>query len=399
MVKYLFLVLTFFSCATDQELDEQLDVGMAVPTAQSEQMNLLETEKLKMVEGSTISTGDSVTLDRVPPIDWKRFFKPPPSDRELKVIEKKIRGWSQVVDTSTLLKRAHNEFSIGQFAKAEGSFRQVLRQDEHNNEALLGLSQVFLKKQDLPQVFEFLAQIKNSLDPDLKISQGFLFKYRYTLAVSYIQKGNFDKGHSILSDLIAIDSKFSPSYAALSSSYLSRGKLGMAEFIAKRGIDQAGDSVELLNLLGVISEQKGQNSTARTWYDKALKIRPNFPQGLINRAGLSIKKFEYSAAEQDLIQAIRIDPLSSEAFTSLGIVQKKTGRMKAAKASFMKSIEIEPENAVARLNLAVMYADYYKNSDVALRMFNEVLQTNSVNQRAKDLAALYIQSIHDHYVR
>ena len=65
----------------------------------------------------------------------------------------------------------------------------------------------------------------------------------------------------------------------------------------------------------------------------------------------------------------------------------------------MRAIEIDPENAVARLNLAVLYADHYKDSDKALRLFHEVVQTNSPNNEAKSLAKVYIQSIRDQYLK
>lgn len=328
-------------------------------------------------------------------IDWQGFFKPAPTTKERNQLERKLAAWQEKSSASDLLQKGRNEIALGKISDAEVSFRQALRVDGKAGEALLELAQLYLRKRDTDRSFEYLSQfndfLKNSLKPDPKV----IFRYRYTLALAMIARGDVSSGHKVLSDLIALDKGFAPGYAALASSYFSLGKHEVAEFIAKRGLDRSTKDASLLNILGAIAQKKNERERALEYFNQALAVAPNYAPALVNRANLKIASQDYEAAEVDLQKAVATSPDSVSAYTSLGICFKKMGRLEAAKATFLKAVELDPENAAARFNWAVLLANDFKKPNEAVRIFHEVIQTNDNDPQIKNMARLYIDDIRE----
>jgi tetratricopeptide (TPR) repeat protein len=325
--------------------------------------------------------------------NWQAFFKAPPSAQETAVLALKLEHWPQDAGVAQLRAQARAEMAIGRFSAAEVSFRQALRANSDDLEAMLELSALYLRQQKLSEAFALLTQAKEAISSSDSVTQTVLFKYRYTLALAYIGRGERDKGHKILSDLIGLDKTFTPAYASLASSYLAIGRTSVAEFVLKRGLDRVHENSCLMNLMGVIAQRSQQVETARSWFDKALVVSPAYAPAMVNRAVLNAGNQEFSAAEEDLVQALKADPLNVDALVALGVVQKRQGNIIGAKASFTKAVDSDPDNAYGRYNLGALMADDLKKPNEALRLFYEVLQTTAASTELKDLARSYINDL------
>jgi tetratricopeptide (TPR) repeat protein len=385
------LILTFLfalliGCATTETntTTEQMDIGLTKLPAQADEAQ------------SQTKVGDSKNLT-LPPnakVDWQRFFKSPPDTQQRSLLEKELVAQKDTEDVASLLKKGRNELALGRIPAAENSFRQVLRKDNNNNEALLELSQLYLRRKELGRTFEFLAQVRDQLQSMEKKDTSLVFRYRYILALAYIAREEVEEGHKILSDLIAIDKSFAPGYAALASSYLNLGKVSVAEFIIRRGLDRGGEGdAALYNLLGVISQKSNDNVQALEHFNKALKLAPGYIPAMVNRARTMIESRQFDPAELDLQQAITMAPSSVEAHIALGICKKQMGRFDAAKAAFARAIELDPESASARFNMGVLLADKFQKPGEALRLFYEVTQTKEHNPEIKNLAQVYLDDL------
>lgn len=269
----------------------------------------------------------------------------------------------------------------------------MLRHDERNVEAMIELASLYLRLNRVNDSFDLLSQAKVVINNSDDVGQGVAMKYRYTLALAYTARGDKEKAHKILSDLIGIDKTFAPAYATLGQSYLNSGRDSVAEFVIRRGLDRVQDSGSLLNLMGVIAQRQKRPEEARSWFDKALKSTPSYAPALVNRAVLSTENLEYAAAEQDLLQALALDPQNVEGLVALGVVQKRQGNVSGAKASFIKAIEVGPEDPYARFNLAVLQADELNRPSEASRLFKEVLQMSTATEGLKDLARTYMTDL------
>lgn len=325
--------------------------------------------------------------------NWQGFFKAPPSQKERSLLEQRLSTWQDKETAENLVAKGRTELALGRLAAAETSLRKALRLKDDSAEAQLELAALYLRKRDMAMAFELLSQVKDSIATNEAVGQPFVFRYRYTLALAYIARGDRDKGHKVLSDLIGIDKTFAPAYTSLASSYLDLGKDSVAEFVVRRGLDRVKDHAGLQNLMGVISRKSRQLDAARTWFDKALVADPHFAPALVNRAMLSATNLEYGAAEEDLLTALVQDPQNSDALVCLGIVQRRQGNFTGAKASLSKAVDVDPDNAFARFNLGMLLSEDLKRPNEALRLFHEVTQTSRASAELKEQAKSLIQDL------
>ena len=371
--------------------DLDLDIGMTASTKikkKNSSASALDKKNKK---------SDSIPLDAA--TNWRSFFKPPPTAKERSLLEQRLETWKTKDSATDLIAKGRAELAIGRLVAAEASYRQALRRDSANTEAMLELAALYLRIQRSSDAFDFLAQAKEAISTQDGVAQSVVFKYRYTLALAYISRGEREKGHKVLSDLIGVDKTFAPAYAALSASYMSVGRDAVAEFVVRRGLDRVQDSASLLNLLGVIMQKRKLPEEARIWFDKALQVSPSYSPALVNRAVLSTDSMEFSAAEEDLLQALKLDPQNVDALVALGVVQKRQGNFSGAKSSFSKAVDIGPDNPYARFNLGVLFADHLKRPNEAVRLFQEVTQTSGASVEVKDLARSYISELQPFSVR
>jgi Tfp pilus assembly protein PilF len=371
------------SCFSQKSEKDDLDITTPVKSDKG------HTNEIK----GAIASGSKATLASDAVTQWQAFFKSPPTPTQRKLLDQRITAWAETKKPTDLLKKARAEIALGRLEAGSATLRQLLRAEPKNEDALLELANVYLRKRDLENTFDILSQIKELITVSEKVASGFVLKYRYTLALAYLSRGDTSKGHAVLSDLIGEERSFTPAYVTLASSYINLGKDQVAEFVARRGIDRAKDSPGLLNIMGLIAQRSGLPDTARTWYDKAIAASPTYVPALVNRATISAHFLEYGAAEEDLMAAIQSDPTCVDALIVLAHVQKKQGNTRGAKSSLTKALDLDPMNAFARFNMGVLLADDMKNPSEALRLFREVLQTKQAPPYLRDTTAKYIRNI------
>ncbi len=325
--------------------------------------------------------------------NWQQYFKAPPTAKDRGELIKSVEKLKTVSAPADLIKRARNEVALGQYAAAEASYREVLRGSRKNLEAMTELAALYYRIKNSEACLSVLADIKDTLAAQEKPNKLAVFRYRYVLALSLIQSGDRDRGHEILSDLIGQEKAFVPGYAALASSYLAIGKDQVAKFIVERGLDRGNDDPTLYNLLGVIAERQGRTALAREHYNKAVSLNDGFAPALVNRANIYVAGKQWGLAEGDLKRALEFDPMNIDAMISLGIVMRQTGRVTQAKNTIARVLEISPDSAEARYNLALIMRDNLKDNTEALRLFNEVLQTEKVSSDMRALAKAAVDEL------
>jgi tetratricopeptide (TPR) repeat protein len=392
---YLFAAALVAGCASSgdgDEADKDLDVEMKP----SNEAPAVDEDGEELTYENVVTgpkKGVTAKLPATAVIDWQAFFKPPPSKDERNVLEVRLGKWEDKDDPDALVTKGRAEVATGRYGNAETSFRKALRLKEDHPDAMLELAALFLRRRASNEAFDLLARIKERINAADDVSQTYIFRYRYTLAMAYIGRDERDKGHKVLSDLLGVDKSFAPAYVALATSYLAIGKDNIAEFVAKRGLDRTKDHAPLLNVLGVVALRARQAEAARQWFDRALEVSPAFVPALVNRAALNARNLEYAAAEQDLLAGLAVDPNHVDALVALGIVQKKQGNLSGAKAALAKAVDLAPDDPHARFNLAVLYADDLKKPNEAVRLFSEVLQTPSAAAELKQTARSYLEGL------
>jgi len=361
-------------------------------SSQRENMDVTQLSKAMETEGGQkADSGETITAEAA--FDWHRFFKGAPNSKERPALQQKIRQLQAAASVEDLLKRGRNEFALGLFAASESTYRQVLRRDGKNIDALIELAASLQRQRRMAAALDTLAEAKNDLNALERPDPAMVFRYRYTLAMTYLANDDKTKAHSILTDLIGKDKTFLPGYSALAFSYLKDGKDSVAKFIVDQALDRGGDHASLYNILGILAERQGKLAVAKDQYNHALTLSDTYAPALVNRGNLYLAARETSMAETDYKKALDADPANADAMIGLGVVQRQTGRYASAKDTFERVIEIEPDNPQARFNLAVLMRENLKEEGQALRYFNEVTQSERANQGLKTMARSAIEEI------
>jgi tetratricopeptide (TPR) repeat protein len=397
IMKYKIIVASIFvfSCASSSTTSKTPSQDMDLKEIDQTASNVQEDPE-KSTSTTARNSVDATAKDNSPTdgaYNWKRFFKGPPSSKERPALQQSIRQLSSAANLNQLMQRARNEFALGLFGAAESSFRQALRKDPKNFDALVELAATLQKSRKISKSFDVLAEARNNLAAQERPDPNAIFCYRYTLALTYLANDEKQKAHSILSDLIGKDKTFLPGYAALAFSYLKDGKDSVAKFIVEQAMDRGGDHPSLYNISGILSERQGKLSAAKEFYNKALAMNDSFAPALVNRANIYMQSREIQMAETDYKKALDSDPANIEAMIGLGATLRQSGRHKAAKDLFERVIEIDSDNPQARFNLAVLMRENMKDDGTALRYFNEVTQSERANTSLKASARAAIDEI------
>jgi tetratricopeptide (TPR) repeat protein len=379
------VAFTFGGCRTTGDKTQGLDIPAV-------------SESHRKETGGTTLAQKALTPPKVAPdavINWQQFFRSAPTVEEQQKIAGRIDSAEHADTYGELITRGRNEVALGRLAKAEASFREAIRISKEDLNPQLELAMLYLRKHDHDRAFELLQDLREQIGSQENPNPTFIFRYRYTLAMGYIMRGDRDQGHKILSDLISQDKAFTPAYAALASSYLAMGKDRIAEFIAKRGIDRGKEDPALLNIVGVTQEMSGRLESSEEWFNRSIALSPTFSPALVNLAGVQIKRLEFDDAETTLKKALMYQPNNVEGLVSLSIVHRHQGKFEEARAALTKALDYEPDNAVARLNLAVLLADDMSKPDEAIRLLNEVIQTAKDDAKLKETAINYLNNVKD----
>ncbi|WP_141731113.1 tetratricopeptide repeat protein [Oligoflexus tunisiensis] len=377
MRSLLILTMTLAACASEPDTNTLDDVSLPPTPAHALSMQ----QKPENMDPQQI-------------FDWQRYYKRAPNAQEQKAIVSAVQA-TPPATVDERLRQARNVMALGRRQEARRIYEDILRDEPDQIDAQLELTHLYLAENNVERAFDYLTSIRKILGQMEKPPLDQTFRYRYALALTYIQSQNRKKGHDILTELLQRDPGFLPAYGALAQSYLEQEKLDVAEFIGKRGLDKGRDDPRLTNLLAVIALRRNRLDDCKAWLQKTLAQNPDYVPALINRANLAIQRREYAVAENDLQRAATLEPLNSEVQIALGLLMKRTGRISHAKVALEKAVELDPQNAFARYHLGVVLSDDYKDRTGALQLFYDVLQADEKYSGLKNMAKVQIEAIRD----
>lgn len=96
--------------------------------------------------------------------------------------------------------------------------------------------------------------------------------------------------------------------------------------------------------------QRAEDAKARLVPDKR-----GFAQYYTNIASTHLSQSNFAVASLSLQQALRIDPEYAPAWNSLGVIQKRLGKLDAAETSYKEALKLDADNLSALNNLVILY--------------------------------------------
>jgi len=92
-------------------------------------------------------------------------------------------------------------------------------------------------------------------------------------------------------------------------------------------------------------------------YDKAIRLKPDYPGALVDRGQAYAGKRQYDRAVADYDAAIRLKPGYPEAFNVRGNARVNQGHLEQGIADYDAALKLRPDYAEALINRGTAYSD------------------------------------------
>ena len=172
-------------------------------------------------------------------------------------------------------------------------------------------------------------------------------------------------------------------YNITSLAYNAIDKSVEAKKLLTKILKREPQNISVLNNLGLVSAQCGDNSEAEEYYSKALNLKPDFIDVLINLGNLKLSQDDNEEAKKLFLRALKIDNQLIPANLSLAAYYEQSGKFEEAKDLYRKILKKNPSYTIADKSLSLIHK--YKLGDDHLKTMEEKLSNDSDEEDSKRL--------------
>lgn len=161
------------------------------------------------------------------------------------------------------------------------------------------------------------------------------------------------------------------------------GRLDEAESLYRQILAREPRHVDAIQLLGVLTHQKGQHDAAIALIDRAIALHAKAPHYHANRGQILRTLGRLGEAEASYTQAVALKPDYLDALMGLGIVAQAQGKSEPAIEAYRRALALKPDIAEAHNNLGNALEDTGRLAEAV------VSYERAVALRSRDPGMLY----------
>lgn len=171
--------------------------------------------------------------------------------------------------------------------------------------------------------------------------------------------------------------------------YLDKFKDAVIDFETSVFLDSSNPQYHFRTAEAVLKLDTADSKKARRHLEKAIQLKPDYSEALLLLSQYLIARQEYSPAEKHLQKLTGLPEFADRAFVFLGIIFKEKKDTNIALTYFDKSLQVNPQNYNAAMQVALIHAA--RNSNLTLDYFNRVIAINELSDEAFYGKGLYLQ--------
>jgi tetratricopeptide (TPR) repeat protein len=183
------------------------------------------------------------------------------------------------------------------------------------------------------------------------------------LGFSLFQQGRSRDALAAFEKALAIDPKHAKSHNNMALAAIDLGELELAEAHYRESL-AIEPQPAIYSDLGFVLERQGMAEEAAEMYRKALELDPGSASAQLNLATSLARRGEFAAAERRFRAVLEQKP-SAQAYTGLGFVLWRQGRVDAAVDSLRDAIDADPKDAAAYDQLGSILVEQGKLEEAA----------------------------------
>lgn len=215
--------------------------------------------------------------------------------------------------------------------------------------------------------------------------------YRTQAWIKFHQR-QYAKSRKLLEQAYALQPASADALYLLGLTYLAekQANAGLPQVEARvRAQPQWAAGYEILGKLQVLA---GHTTEGEASLQKAIAMDPKLDTAQLALAGTYLAEGKLNEASDMLLKLTQSRPRWATPYFLLGQVSERQLDWPRAEGYYQKALEITPENAAAKNNLAWLYAEHGGNLDVALRLAQEAKEAQPENPAISDtLGWIYLK--------
>ncbi len=229
---------------------------------------------------------------------------------------------SPQLNITEALKIATTHHQAGQLAQAEQIYRQILKQQPQQVEALNLLGVIACQYGKLDEGIALYRQA-------LALKPGFtMARENLCLALVKLGKQMIDEAISTYTQIVTFEPQNIPAYENLGSLLVTQNRLDEALSFYHQGLGVQPDNPRLLNNMGAVLQQQGKSTLAISYHRRALAIQPNYADALIGLGTALQNQGNMDEAKEYLDRAVTLAPESPPAHYNRALVYLYMGDYK-----------------------------------------------------------------------
>ncbi|HEY7956585.1 MAG TPA: tetratricopeptide repeat protein [Polyangia bacterium] len=179
--------------------------------------------------------------------------------------------------------------------------------------------------------------------------------------------------------------------------YLAKGQLELADLVLHKALDLDGTSkvaAQTWNNLGLVALKRRRDQDAFAAFDQAAKLDPQLTVARRNKAVVYLDCGDYPRAAGELKHVTHADADDVQAWVALGVAERGSGDLPAAKRAYEHALTLEPSQPDALYDLGVLAMDFTRRPAEAEKQLAAFLKVApaahpkraDAESRMKDLA-------------
>jgi choline-sulfatase len=173
----------------------------------------------------------------------------------------------------------------------------------------------------------------------------------FLLGESALRRQDWEQAAQHLQRCLDLNPNFDNAMTGLARALAKLGRADDAKSWLNRAVQSNPQNYRAWYQIGLLSAP-GDPVVARSAYEKAIAIQPNFPPGHRELGMLLFQQKDYAAAARSLEKAITLGLEDAHLRNFLGICYSRTNRLQKAIQSYEAALRLDPGLADGHLNLA-----------------------------------------------
>lgn len=206
--------------------------------------------------------------------------------------------------------------------------------------------------------------------------------------IAYLRLGELGKALEDFNKAIEIDPKFEEAYFNRAGVFVDQQTFPPATADLEHIRKTYGDSTNYYLKWGDLKFGQGYYEQALAEYDRALALRPNNVQALVNRGVAYFEKKNFKAAKADFESAVKLDSQQQLAYNNLALIFARENQLDQASKLIDRALDYDPVNPIYLNNKGYILLLQNQQSE-AKKLIDQSLARDSQNSYAHRNLGLY----------